>query len=508
MSIIRSRVPGWIDVAAWRASALKPIDAASLAFFRIALGLCVLADASRKGDHFFNSNDGKEFRFAYEGFAWVPSAGEWGPLLNTIWAIAALLMILGLFYRPAIIVITVLTTFGFLQAQENYLNHYYLLIIVCFLMCFVPANRAFSLDAHLLPSRFKPAPLRNMHHWLLKAQAEIVLVYAGIVKLNSDWLQLEPLRSWLQKRHANTIFDMLWQNDWGVACAAYGVTALHLIGAPLLLCKRTRLPVALVYIAFHMSNHFTFEIGIFPWMTIALTTLFFDPDWPRRLLGSLSLPADPGPTLTPNRWAHTFMAFAGIWIFLQAVIPLRHYAYEGDVAWTYEGHHFAWRMKLVDRWSPGIVAVAYVPEKNVLLIPPLKNLMSKRQFEKVTTRPPLARQLGPQLAQKIRASESVSEVKVHLFMPVGYNNREAVPLINPKVDFASDRIDDGNGYWLIRENSKPLRRREEFSKKFNFPAHQELAQLMGLPQPSLCRQREDLWVECQITPEQQISFAR
>ncbi len=496
------------DLPAWRQSALAPIDAASLAVFRIGLGLCLIYDALRKGDHFFNSNDGKEFRFVYEGFAWVPSAGLWGPICEAAWLVTAILIALGLLYRPAIVLATALTIFGFMQSQEYYLNHYYLLIIVCILMCFVPANRVLALDPYVLPERFKPAPVRNMHLWLLKGQTEIVLIYAGIVKINSDWLHLEPLRGWLLKRHADTPLEILWQTDWGVTFAAYGVILLHILGAPLLFWKRTRLSVCLIYCAFHISNHFTFEIGIFPWMTIAMTTLFFDPDWPRRLIGKLAAPAEFGAVMEPTRGTRAFMACACVWLLLQAVIPLRHYAIEGDVAWTYEGHHFAWRMKLVDRWSPGMIALAYVPEKNVILVPPLKQMMSRRQYDKATTRPPLARQVGPQLAQKVRSKYGAHDVRVHLYMPVGYNNREAIPLINPKVDMAGDVLDETHGYWLNRENDKPLRRIEAFSNKYEFPSFDRLAQMMGLPNVENCNQNDDLWIECQVKTDQKISKAR
>ena len=40
------------------------------------------------------------------------------------------------------------------------------------------------------------------------------------------------------------------------------------------------------------------------------------------------------------------MAFLALYIFLQCVIPLRHYLYPGDVNWTLEGDRMAWRMKL------------------------------------------------------------------------------------------------------------------------------------------------------------------
>ena len=191
---------------------------------------------------------------------------------------------LGLAYRPAIIITTLLTIYGFLQAHEYYLNHYYLLILVLVLMCFVPANRAFALDCLWKGRRDLPPTVARIHMWLLKGQTEIVLIYAGLVKLNSDWLALEPLRSWLLERRDKVFFGWVWEYDWVITTSNYGVIALHILGAPLLLWKRTRLPIFIVYCAFHVSNHFVFDIGIFPWMTIAMSTLFFATDWPRLLL--------------------------------------------------------------------------------------------------------------------------------------------------------------------------------------------------------------------------------
>ena len=36
--------------------------------------------------------------------------------------------------------------------------------------------------------------------WLLRAQIGIVYFYAGLAKLNADWLQGEPMRGWLASR--------------------------------------------------------------------------------------------------------------------------------------------------------------------------------------------------------------------------------------------------------------------------------------------------------------------
>ena len=115
---------------------------------------------------------------------------------------------------------------------------------------------------------------------------EVMLIYAGLVKVNPDWLRLEPLGMWLARRADAPLIGPLLEQDWVVAVAAYGVIAVHLIGAPLLLFRRTRGPTIVVYFAFHLANHFMFNIGIFPWLTMAATLIFLDPDWPRQALRS------------------------------------------------------------------------------------------------------------------------------------------------------------------------------------------------------------------------------
>ena len=88
---------------------------------------------------------------------------------------------------------------------------------------------------------------------------------------------------WLAKRDDWPIFGPLFNEDWVVAVAAYGSIALHVIGAPLLLVRSVRAYVIALYFAFHLMNHFLFQIGIFPWLCMVGTLMFLEPDWPRRL---------------------------------------------------------------------------------------------------------------------------------------------------------------------------------------------------------------------------------
>src|SRR5690606_9919756 len=108
----------------------------------------------------------------------------------------------------------VLFTYVELIDKTYYLNHYYFISIVGFLLIWLPANRAVSLDARLNPvlaSWQVPAWTVN----ILKLQLGIVYFYAGLAKINPDWLlEALPLKIWLPARaHLPVIgewFSQLW----------------------------------------------------------------------------------------------------------------------------------------------------------------------------------------------------------------------------------------------------------------------------------------------------------
>ncbi len=263
-----------------------PVDASSLVFFRIAFGVIMLVEVWR----FWSRNwieryyIAPDFLFKYHGFEWVepwPGSGMYWHF--GLLAVLAVMIAAGALYRLAAILFFFAFSYVFLLDQARYLNHFYLVILVAFLMVLAPANRSLAVDAALRPrTRSRTVPAWSV--WLFRLQFEVVYLYAGIVKLNPDWLRLEPMGMWLARRDDWALIGPLFNQDWVVAIAAYGSIALHLVGAPLLLFRRTRGPVIVVYFAFHLMNHFMFNIGIFPWLTMAATLMFLEPDWPRRVL--------------------------------------------------------------------------------------------------------------------------------------------------------------------------------------------------------------------------------
>ena len=136
--------------AALMAKLCEPVDAASLAFFRIVFGSIMLYSQLR----FLAKGWVKllyirpSFFFHYYGFEWVhPLPGNW-MYLPWIGIVLSLIgIILGKYYRAAIITFFLLFSYTELLDLTNYLNHYYLITLLSFLMIFLPMNACFSFDA-------------------------------------------------------------------------------------------------------------------------------------------------------------------------------------------------------------------------------------------------------------------------------------------------------------------------------------------------------------------------
>jgi len=461
----------------------QPIDAAALAVFRMMFGAVLLFESVNYGvflclDCMYRSSS---MLFKYHYFEWVKLWPGFGLELQfLVMGICAIGIMLGFFYRAAMVIYTLCFSYLFLLDQALYLNHFYLVILICCIMVVLPANRLWSIDAkrnRAIASHTVPAWTR----FLFVTQMEIVLLYAGIVKLNWDWLNLEPMRLWMTEASSRSFEIFQWlSQDPGIALASYGVILLHLVGAPLLLWSRTRLPVFLVYCVFHTINALVFNIGIFPWMTAAATLMFFEPGWPRqfarwlqtRFNVSLSFvqtmaAQQPENVLNTNRSAvpqvgYAMILFIVIWLLVQAVVPARNWFLPGDVAWNEAGHRFSWRMKLREKRGRANFYVS-IGRKTPVRIDNTEYLNPK-QIRTMACIPDLIWQYAQFLEQeqlRYQTSKGVTvnadEVKVYVDARCSLNTREQAPLINRLVDLTSIERSEPEQNWVL-SLSKPLPR--------------------------------------------------
>jgi vitamin K-dependent gamma-carboxylase len=457
-------VSGWF----WR-RCFAPVDIASLAAFRIAFGGLMLWEILRAitGGWVYELFIAPKFHLTYPGFSWVqPLPGGGMQVLFWLLVVAALGMMLGFLYRLSATVFFLGFTWVFLIEATEYLNHFYLICLLSFLMICVPAHRAFSLDAWRKPTlRSDSAPAWTL--WLLRAQVGIVYFFGGIAKFGGDWLHGEPLRTWLAARTDFPVLGRWFREEWMVYLVSYSGLLIDLLAVPLLLWKRTRWPGFALVLAFHLMNARLFSIGIFPWLMIAASLLFLAPDWPRRL--GLGGRAEPARLMAPtSRFAlqgkqRALLAVIACFLTWQCLMPLRHFLYPGDVNWTEEGHLFSWHMKLRDKHARSEFLVTDPARQETWRVDP-RQYLTRTQAAVMATQPELIRQFAHYLAEEYNR-QGISNLEVRAEVLASLNGRPAQLLVDPRVDLAAEPASLRHRSWIEPlQNSLSLPQKEMRSK--------------------------------------------
>jgi len=99
-------------------------------------------------------------------------------------------------------------------------------------------------------------------------------------------------------------------------------------------------------------NKLLMSIGIFPWVMLASTPLFFNSDWAFKIpFVTNFITPDPNKVFTGKLTLSKKIILLVLILFAvhQIVTPLRHHFYYDNVAWNEMGHRYSWRMKLRDK---------------------------------------------------------------------------------------------------------------------------------------------------------------
>ncbi|MDQ4141944.1 MAG: HTTM domain-containing protein, partial [Bacteroidota bacterium] len=194
----------------------QPISIAPLVTFRVFFGIMMLASLLRfwRNGWITELYVKPSFFFTYQGFEWVHPLGYTGMhLLFAGMIVAAILITLGLFYQIACLLFFLAFTYVELIDSTNYLNHYYFISLISFLLIWLPANRYFSLDVHFNLQR----KITLVPRWAvgtIRLQVGMVYFFAGIAKINPDWLlEALPMKIWLPaKSHLFLIGPLLYKS--------------------------------------------------------------------------------------------------------------------------------------------------------------------------------------------------------------------------------------------------------------------------------------------------------
>ena len=375
------------------------------------------------------------FTFTFIGFEWLqPLPGNGMYFYFLLMGILGVFIALGYKYRWSIILFTVLWTAVYLMQKTAYNNHYYLLILVSFLMCFLPAERYASLDSRSDPS------LRSTHmpawvKWTIIFQLFIVYTFAALAKLYGDWLDLSIIAILMKGKASYPLIGEGLQHPWLHSAIAVVGIVFDMFIVPALLWKRTRKWAFAFSVFFHLFNSVVFQIGIFPFLALAFTVFFFPPEVIRNIfLKKKELYI--GNEIRIPSYKKLLYAGLGLYFIVQLVLPVRHFFIPDDVLWTEEGHRMSWRMML--RTRAGTVQFKVVDKETgeSLTVPPGLYL-SQKQLEKVSCYPDYIWQFSQFLKKEY--AEKGQDVSVYSKARVSVNGRPLAPFTDPKVDLAAEK---------------------------------------------------------------------
>ncbi|WP_316791333.1 HTTM domain-containing protein [Pedobacter frigoris] len=433
----------------------KPADIAPLVIFRVLFGLMMFSGILRfwLNGWITDLYVTPRFYFSYWGFEWVKPLGDTGMHLLFLTAgVATICIAAGFLYRIAAVVFFLAFTYIELIDATNYLNHYYFISLIGFLMIWLPANRYFSLDVILWPElKRNQVPLWTIG--IIRLQIAIVYFFAGMAKLSPDWLlNATPMKIWLPaKSHLPLIGDLMY-TSWVAYLFSWFGAVYDLFIAFFLVNRRTR-PIAYVFvIAFHLATALFFPgIGMFPYVMIICSFVFFSSSFQRDLLnrftGQNSLAQMGNIYQLPLRTNKLVILAAAIYFFIQVIVPLRFLIYPGKLFWYEEGYRFSWRVMLMEKSGNTFF---YVKEPSTGKTYEVNNneFLTPLQDKMMSTQPDLILRYAHYLAS-VYSERGLKHPAVYAESYVTLNGARSRPFTNPNIDLSRQHFSWDHYTWIL-----------------------------------------------------------
>lgn len=436
-------------------SLFEQIDNSPLIIFRMFLGLllaCETWGAIGTGWVKYNLIDPK-FTFSHIHMEWLqPLPGYWMYVYFAIMGLCGLLVMAGYKYRWSLGLFTLMWAAVYFMQKTTYNNHYYLLMLVCFIMWFLPANRYAAIDSLKNPS-IRRLTMPAWCSWVMIVQVTIVYVYASLAKFYPGWLDGTFTRSLMERSITPSLLPFFTQK-WVYLGIAWMGIIFDLFIVPFLLWKRTRTIALIASLIFHLFNSITLQIGIFPFFALSFVVFFYPPETMRRIFFKKKpVVTDHSPTYEGK---NIFWYFFIPYLIIQLLLPSRHLLMKGDVLWTEEGHRLSWRMML--RFRNGLINFRVVDKKTgEELYYNITQELTPKQKSGMAAKPDMIWQMCQRI--KKHYAEKGIDVAIYVNSMTSINGAPMKPLINPKVDMAAAEWNYwGHDDWVLiyDKNGNPV----------------------------------------------------
>ncbi|WP_243401257.1 HTTM domain-containing protein [Leptospira harrisiae] len=423
----------------------NPVSSLSLHFFRIGYGFATSILIIRYfyfgwiHSYFIKPT----FFFKHFGWEWIhPLPPIFTYLLFIILLVSALGIFFGYLLRVNLFVFTIGFTWFHFSDATIYLNHYYLISLLGFLLWLSPVSKSNLPTLQWKQWIQNTDPIPKFWLYAFRIQMGLVYFFGGVAKLQPDWLfEALPLKLWLYQSEGKLPFldPILGLPITAFAFSWIGV--LFDLSIPFLLCtKRFRFYAWVVVLFFHSFTSFLFPIGIFPIVMSLSSLVFFEPNWPRTILKKI-FKINMGNELSKettepkeNKLQFGLKEYLLVaYIMLQITIPFRHVFYPGQVIWTEESIKYSWQVMVADKVGR---AIFFVQNKQVNP----KEELTDYQYRMMTIQPEHILQYAKHLQTKEFERSGIKDVPVYVQSDVSINGKPSRPLFPPNIDLTKIQI--------------------------------------------------------------------
>ena len=444
----------------------NPVSIFPLIVFRISFGLILFISTLRfilKGwvtDLYIKPT----YFFTYYGFDWIsPVSNNFIYIVFILLLACSLMITLGLFYRYSSLLFFILFTYIELIDKTNYLNHYYFISLISFLMIFLPANRFFSVD-NIIGICKEGKIVKSWQINIIKLQVGIVYLFAGIAKLNYHWLiEAQPLTNWLKHQSDFPIIGSLFLYDTTAYLFSWAGAIFDLIIFFVLANKKYRVYGYVIVVVFHILTSIMFPIGVFPLVMIVATLIFFSDQFHQNVLSFLgkkntSISIKNTEHKQENKVDKLIKAVLISFFILQLLIPFRYLLYPGKLFWTEQGYRFSWRVMLIEKAG---YAQFYIhePKMDRKMLIETRNYLTPQQEKMMSTQPDMILQFAHYLSSEFKDStieETNGEIiklgsnpKITADVKVSLFNKGSKDFINQNTNLSMENRGFNNKEWIL-----------------------------------------------------------
>ena len=399
------------------------------------------------------------FHFTFYGFEWVTPLGNYTYLLFFICGLSAFFVAIGYRYYMSIIIFFLSFTYIELMDKTTYLNHYYFVSILSFLMIFLPSNSSYSVDSYLQKKSFKYTPKWCVDS--IKLLLFIVYFYSGLAKINKDWLfEAQPLKIWLTTGSYDfpLIGSNLMQQEWFHYFMSWGGMFYDLLIPFLLIYTRTRVFGFLLVIFFHLFTVLLFPIGMFPYIMIMSSLIFFSSKTHKKILDFILKPfIDKIKSIREMKIINIqkeriSLIVVSVFFIIQFLFPFRYSLYPGELFWNEQGYRFSWRVMLMEKKGYTTFKVVNKENDNSFYI--MNNsFLTELQERQMSFQPDFILEYAHFIGDYYK-KKGLKNIEIYADSYVALNGRINKRFVDPETDLLKEKRGFKNKDWIIPFNEK------------------------------------------------------